>query len=82
VNLKIKLNVYDLDATDFALDMILTGQGLQETLPLNIHGYAYGVSGLTLERVAYSDGTNWTARTDNTCRFDKQGSMERTVKLQ
>jgi hypothetical protein len=80
VTLKLKHDVYALDATDFTLDMTLTGQGLQETLPLNVSGYVYGLNHVTLERVSYSDGTAWSAADENSCRYEKSGTTQEIAK--
>jgi hypothetical protein len=82
VELKFKQNVYALDTTDYRLDMTLTGKGLEETLPININGHVYGVRHVTLERVSYADGSNWTASAQNVCRFESPGTPEKIVTLQ
>jgi hypothetical protein len=82
VGLKIKENVYALDTTDFNLSMVLTGKGVEETLPLNIHGYVYGVRHVTLERVSYTDGSNWMASAQNSCKYEKIGTSEKIIELQ
>jgi hypothetical protein len=82
VDLKLKQDMYALDTTSYRLDMVLTGKGLEETLPLNVRGYVYGVNHVTLERVSYTDGTIWSASTQNVCRFENPASSEKIVKLQ
>lgn len=82
VSLKVKRNVYALDTTDIQLEMMLTGKGLEETLPLDAREYVYAVHGLTLERVSYADGSIWTASAQNTCRYEGAAGAEEIGKLQ
>jgi len=74
-HLRVKTNIYDLDA--HALDLRLTVSGTSRvdkalsqaeslTLPQNI--YPFGVARVTLDQVTFEDGSVWTASpAGNTC---------------
>lgn len=81
--LNVKKSVYDLDATTLTLNMTLTGHEAAETLPLSV--LAYGLNRVTLEQVAYTDGTVWDAgakEAKTTCSYQNQHGSEQIGKLQ
>lgn len=73
VELTVKRNIYDLDATTITRYMTLTEDSSQ-VLPLNLITYAVGP--VTLEQVTYTDGDTWTPGTNKNCRYLSQRSTE------
>lgn len=80
VDLNRKKSVYDLDATPITINMILSGRSAEEVLPLAVR--AYGLTRVSLARVAYTDGTAWNASSKNTCRYERINGAEQIGKLQ
>jgi len=78
--LKVKMSVYDLDATTMNLDMTLTGNGADETLPVALR--AYGLTRVTLEQVFFKDGTIWNPGAKNSCSYEQIKGAEQIGKLQ
>lgn len=65
---KVKTNIYDLDAHAVPLHLTFSGSGdvdrdldqlTQVELPR--HYYVFGLAEVSLDRVTYADGTSWTA---------------------
>ena len=77
--LQIKRSVYDLDSITIARDLTLTEDGA-ETLPL--HLITYGLGTVTLEQVAFADGTIWSATTDNGCSYRNPNTSEKIAEAQ
>lgn len=79
---KVKTNIYDLDAHPIVLQLSFSGTGdvdrdlnqlTQITLPR--HYYVFGLATVTLDRVTYADGTGWSAPPQNNyCRVNSQAS--------
>lgn len=78
---KVKTNVYALDAHPIALQLTLSdvndvNRDLSHLslIVLPRHFYLFGVAQVSLDRVTYADGTTWTApQQNNDCRTHGQG---------
>ncbi|HEX3435206.1 MAG TPA: hypothetical protein VHT24_00445 [Pseudacidobacterium sp.] len=78
VELTTKKSLYALDATPVTIKMLLTGNSIEAALPQV--GYVYGIGSVTLEGVAYTDGTTWNAG-KQVCQYNNPGGPEQIVKL-
>jgi hypothetical protein len=74
VELKVKRNIYDLDAITITRYMTLTGNS-GEVLPLKSL-LTYGLGSVTLEQVSYVGGDVWTPSTNKNCRYKNPNSSE------
>jgi len=77
---KVKTNIYALDAHPIALQLTFTGADINRDLDqlrqiqLPRHFYVFGLAQVSLERVTYADGTSWTAPPQgNSCRTNGLG---------
>jgi hypothetical protein len=82
IHLTGKTNKYQLDATSFVFHLTFSGtdavdraaeQLRQLQLPQEM--YPYGVNGVSLERVSFSDGSAWTAGPQTNCRFHANSEL-------
>ena len=81
-HLRIKTDIYDLDAHPLDLRLTLSGtQDLDKTLDqfqrivLPQHLYLFGVAQVTLDQVTFADGAVWTAaQTHTTCATTGAGT--------
>jgi hypothetical protein len=76
---KVKTNIYALDAHPIALQLTFSGtndvdlrlnQSTQIALPPRY--YLFGLATVSLDHVTYEDGTNWTAPRNNYCGTQAQ----------
>ena len=75
-----KKSIYDLDATRIAVDLTLgqngvLARGITKAETLTVKANAFGLSGLSLERVVFTDGTMWTPSPGHQCEFPNMGGM-------
>jgi hypothetical protein len=77
---KVKTNIYALDAHPIALQLTFTGADINRDLDqlreiqLPRHFYVFGLAQVSLERVTYADGTSWIAPPQgNSCRTNGLG---------
>jgi hypothetical protein len=75
VQVKAKRSIYDLDAYTITTHLELSGihvasDQLSRRFPLPVP--AFGVAQVILESVTYSDGSNWSRKSDSGCRLDGQ----------
>ena len=78
---KVKTNIYDLDAHAVPLHLTFSGSGHADRdldqltqIQLPRHYYVFGLAEVSLDRVSYADGTSWTApRQGNYCGTHRHG---------
>lgn len=82
VRLTGKTDKYQLDATSFVFHLTFSGtQGINRTdeqvrqLQLPKGMYPFGMNGVSLERVTFSDGSAWTAGPQTRCRFHNSSDL-------
>lgn len=79
---KVKTNIYALDAHPISLQLTFSGTGdvdrslnqlTQIALPR--HYYLFGLATVSLDRVTYDDGTSWAAPRNNFCGVNANGNL-------
>lgn len=80
--LRVKTDVYALDATPLELHLTFSGTGDRDKavdqltrIPLPLHAYAFGVARVTLNQVKFSDGSVWIARSSGSCAVGGPGQQ-------
>ncbi|MBT9331064.1 hypothetical protein [Paracidobacterium acidisoli] len=83
--LKVKRNVYDLDAATVKLDLTVSGTGvvdpannLMRSLPVD--AALFGVGTVTLEEVTFADGSVWTPAGRVACSVRGNGTQRIEMK--
>lgn len=78
---KVKTNIYDLDAHPVPLHLTFSSSGdadrdLDQLTQIELppHYYVFGLAQVSLDRVTYTDGTNWSnPKPGNYCTTNWQG---------
>lgn len=80
--LRVKTNVYALDATPLEMRLAFSGGSDPDKavdqlthIPLPSHVYLFGVARVTLDQVTFADGSVWSARGSNSCAVGGPGSL-------
>lgn len=87
-HLRVKTNIYDLDASPLDLRLTLSGTtsvdqalSLVESIALPQHIYPFGVAQVMLDQVTFEDGSVWMASAaHNTCATSGPGSEKVELK--
>lgn len=80
-DLLVKKSIYDLDATKIGVDLVLwrggvLARGASKSQALALKGDAFGLSGVNLEQVVFTDGTTWMPSPSQVCEFPGYGGFE------